>query len=505
VYSAGGGTLIAGLTEGQTYYVIPVPGQPTEVQLALDQIAAQNDSAIPISYAGLSGTAQSLWDGTIDNVSPTVQTPGPQIKTNLNGNGSPDPDQTALSNKYSPTPDTISANGVVVAALNQDTFLTFAISGGGAGTVAVNIGGMTNVMHATVAAYIGNAQINQNLSGTPGALQGVYVLAGNNYYHIGIAAVANGAGTVSVTPDADILVLVNNVSAYISDGASVSARQNVIMDAHAKELVVSVSVGITGAGEVSVAGSFSIISIVNTTQAYIGEDGGTGATVNAGGTVLVDAYDATQVVLVAGSLGLGFGAVGVGASIGVLVEVKNTSAFIGAYSIVNGKGNGPALANMVYTNRMGSDGSFSTYAGESGVIVQAYSNDNIITVAGSGAFGFYTGVAGAVLVDVFLSNTYAYIGNNAMINQDRTAVSPNQDVVVNALNHSWIFDFAGSIGAGIVGVGGAIEVNVIRNTAKAYIGNLAEVTATHSVLLSALNNKDLIVVAASLGGGAGLP
>ena len=508
VYSAGGDTAIIGLEEGQTYYVIAVDANT--IQLALNQVDASNGDEIEISNTGITGANHSLWTGTIDEVNPNVTTPGPQFGSNLNNDNDNrndvESDQNILTKTRSVTPATVLVRGIVVSALNRDVSLTFAVSGGGAGTVAVNVSGLTNYMGTTVDAHIGDADINQHLTGDAHSGQNVEVLAGNDYFHIGVATAGNGAGVVSVTPEADIAIVKNNVYASIGDGAVVSAAQNVIVDAHANTLIASVSVGVTGSGMVSVAGSLSVITVVNNTKAWIGDADSDliGATVTADGNVYVNATDDMDVILVAGALGLGFGAVGVGASIGVLVETKNTMAFIGSYSVVNGLANGTGLTDMVYKNRMDTDGSFSTYGSSEtvkGVIVQAYSNDMVITVAGAGAGGFYTGVAGAIIVDVFLTNTYAYIGAHAQVNQ-LPGAGTDQDVIVTSLNHAWIFDFAGAVGGGIVGIGGAIEVNVMRHNAYAYIGDYASVSAASDVLVAALNNKDLIVVAASLGGGA---
>jgi len=510
VYSANGGTVIDGLIEGRTYYVIVV--DDTTIKLALDQLDARNGVAVTLDNASATGSQHTLWNGTIDNVTPNVNVPGEQFQSDLNGDGTDDinSDQDALTHTRSTTPNTVTIYGVAVTALNRDMALTFVISAGGAGTVAVNLSGLTNVYTADVDATIGAAEINQHLLNPVSSDQSVYVIAGSDYFRIGVAAVGNGAGVVSVTPEADVLVEVSNVNAHISGGAKVYAADNVVVDAYSKNLIVSVSVGVTGSGMVSVSGSISVVSLVNSTKAYIGENdlSSAGAIVKALGNVFVDANDKTQVILVSGSLGLGFGAVGVGASLGVLVVVKDVSAFIGPNSQVDAKANRAGLVDMVYKNRMGSDGSFSTYDSAHpvrGVIVQAYSYDNVISVVGAGAGGLYTGVAGAILVNVFESDTSAFIGANAQINQDRSSVGAEQSVIVNSLNHAWIFNFAGSVGGGIVGVAGGIQVNVMRNDAKAYIGDYAHVTASKDVLVSALSNKDLIAVTVSLsGGGAGI-
>ncbi len=490
---------IGGLADGMTYYVIVDPTNPKRIRLALDYLDAKNGIWTPLDPSVAAGSAHTLWNGKIEPSGYGYKLPGVQYSDDLNGDGETDndPNEKILTEERVAVPETIKFNGIAVSAVNEDTLLTIVISAGGAGTAAVNVSGLTNVVQINVDAHIGeNALINQTPSLTLNGKASVYVLAGNDFFHIGVVPAAGFSGTASVAPGIDVTVYGADVKAVIADGARVKAEQDVIVNANAQEQFVSVVAGVAGSGTVAVGGSVGVVVISNTTLASIGDDDGDlfGATVSVGGNVLVNAYDKTHIVLVSGSLGIGLGAVGVGGSIGVLVEKKNTTAMIAPYSAVTALGGGTALMNKAFEKSMAADGSFTLYSETRGIVVQAYSKDQIVTVVGAGAGGFYAGVAGAVLVNVFLSDTFAIVGAE-------TDIISRGDVLVTALNHSKIFNFAGSIGGGIAGVGGSVAVDVVRNNAKAIIGRNATVSARKHVQVAALSNKDTTTISASLGGG----
>ena len=498
---------VGGLEDGLTYYVIVDPLNPNKIRLATDYLNAKEGIFIQLDPAVANGSTHSLWDGQIDKFDAKFKLPGISYSDDLNHDGleDADPHQDPLTKKRTTEPGQLRFKGIAVTAINQDNLLTFSISAGGAGTVAVNIDGLVNVINVVVDAHIGeNAKINQKADLNLNSNNSVYVLAGNDFFHIGVVPAANGSGTVAVVPAADVMIIVNNISAVIADGAEVRAKQNVILDANSHEQIISVVAGVSGSGLVSVGSSVAVVVINNKTVAAIGDEDNDmiGATIYTDGNMLINASDETHVILVAGNLAIGGGAAGVGAGISVMTIAKYTGAYITPFSIVNAKGNGNAILNKAYQKTMDENGAFSTYTEARGVIVQAYSDANVITIVGAGAGGFYAGIAGAVLVNVFRSDTDAYIGASALVNQDRDTANNMQDVLVTALNHSKVFNFAGSVGGGIAGVAGAVEVNVVRNNARAYIGGNAKVTASNNVQVTALSNEDNTVVAATLGAGA---
>ena len=140
-----------------------------------------------------------------------------------------------------------------------------------------------------------------------------------------------------------------------------------------------------------------------------------------------------------------------------------------------------------------------------GVIVQAESSEDILQIGMAVGAGF-VGVSGAVDVAVIDSDTRAWIGD-ADINQfdAKTGASPDQGVFVGAANEARMFSFAGAIAGGFVGVGAAVNVGVLKNDVNAEIRNGAMVTAQDDVEVNALAIKDIDgFVVAGAGGFVGV-
>ena len=135
-------------------------------------------------------------------------------------------------------------------------------------------------------------------------------------------------------------------------------------------------------------------------------------TSSAGGNVLVDATDDTVAYMITGSLAVGLGTAGIGGGVGIALLNKNTDAFIGTHATVNALGNSPSLSG-IYSDAMSGPTSFETLSSFHGVAVQAATSENVTNIAVAGGVGFYAGLAGGVSVEIFESNTQAYIGNNA--------------------------------------------------------------------------------------------
>ena len=113
-----------------------------------------------------------------------------------------------------------------------------------------------------------------------------------------------------------------------------------------------------------------------------------------------------------------------------------------------------------------------------GVAVQAATSENVTNVAAAGAGGFYAGLAGGVSVEIFNSDTQAYVGDDAHMNASSSGASSNQAVNVSAVNQATNFSFAGGLGGGIAGIAGGVDVGLLNNSTQAYIGNGSDVHAT---------------------------
>ncbi len=375
--------------------------------------------------------------------------------------------------------------GVAIAATNRDDIETYSAAIAG-GSVGVAVAAAVNVINTDTQAYIGNgASVNGDQSGA-NAAQSVTVAAVNDFHHVALAAGA-GFGAVGVAPGVDVTVLSGTTTASIGSGASVKAKDDVTVDAHASEDILLIGMGIA-AGTVGVGGGVSVLSISNTTTASIL------GSVSAGGDAAVRASDDTKVLLISGALGAGF--VGVGASVGVMVIGKETSAFIGNGASVDAAGGGVGSTPDVLTgtlqdtNSDGNDADDFARGSRNGVIVQAESGEQIVHVSVAAGFGF-VGVSGAVGVSIIDSDTKAFIGD-ADVNQTAgITADADQSVHVGAANEARMITFSGAIAGGFVGVGGAVYVGVLKNDVNAQILDGARVSARNDVEVNALGIKDI--------------
>ncbi|MDE2506762.1 MAG: hypothetical protein KGM43_06095, partial [Planctomycetota bacterium] len=472
---AGGGSLV----DGGTYYAI-VTG-PGSLELAATQSEATSGNPLQLAVDPNAnyGAGQS------------ILLPGEV----------PQPSG-ALTGQATVTANTTTFQGVAVTATNQDMIATAGVSGGGAGSVAVNVGGSVNVLTTDTEAYVAQgAQVNSSNAGA-NAAQSVLVAAANNYRQIGVAGAVSISGSASVAPGADVRVVKNTTLAYIDDATTVNAARDVLVTATASENILSIAAGIGGSGEVAVGGAVAVTVLNNQTQAYIGRNATStagGADVNAGGNVLVSASDDTTINAIAGSLGIGIGAVGAGASVGVISITKDTEASVGKFATVNAAANGPNSLLGIFDGGSNASG-YTTLPGFMGLAVQAESSESILNLALSGAGGLYAGVAGGVSVELIGSTTKAFIGQGAVVDA-ASGASSSQSVNVSAANTVNVNAVGGGVGVGIAGIGGGVDVGVLQNNTSAYIDAGANVSALGNVAVNALSTKNVQTLALSAAGG----
>jgi len=410
----------------------------------------------------------------------------------LTDDGGNDVSSPSLTQDRNAAPDVQQIKGVAVTAINQDNIETIGASGGGAGAVAVNISGGVSLINSRTTAHIDSgARVNEN-SANAGQDQSVVVAAGNDLYHMGISAAVSGAGAAGVAPGADITVIRNTTKSYIDDSTLVEAKKDILVTARSKEDILSVAAGAGVGGTVGVGGAVSVISLDNVTEAYIGDnaaDDAEGAKADADGNILVAASDDTETMMIAGSLGIGFGAAGVGGSVGITDITKKTSASIGSHAAVNARGKSGPLSGIYDGGIAETAPPFTTETSFKGLAVQASSKEDVFTVGASAAGGWFAGLAGGVTVGMIDSDTTARIGDYADINKGITDADNNQSVNVSAVNDTSMFSFAGGLGVGIAGIGGGVDVGIIRNDTSAGIGDYAEVSANSDIDVNALSNK----------------
>ncbi|MFN5854601.1 MAG: hypothetical protein ACK456_01665, partial [Pseudanabaenaceae cyanobacterium] len=406
-----------------------------------------------------------------------------------------------------------SAGGVAVTASNRDNLGVRGISGGAAGGVAINIGGVVNVVTANTIAHIDQGARINTANGTAGAGQSVVVAATNSYTQQSISGGISGAGLGGVAPAADVRVLNFNTKAYIEDNTQVNAALDVRVIAKSSENISSYVNGAAGGGLAGIGGAVGVTVINNQTYAYIGNSASdltTGAKVLAGGNVQVAASDDTNILAQVGALGVG-GIAGLGASISVITISKDTRAFVGNNATIDAKARTYNPINVYTDQENFGNGNLIVQPG-AGLVVQATTSETINSYVLAGGGGLFGGLAGAITVNVVSSDTTAYLGTGVQVNgnndpNDFNDVGFGQGVYVSAYNKAVINTLTGAIsGAGLAAVSGAFDVGVVRNNTTAKIGNNSAIQAKGAVAVAALSERSVnsLTISGGLAGYVGV-
>mgnify|MGYP001791491610 CR=1 FL=1 len=394
--------------------------------------------------------------------------------------------------------ETTQIKGLAVTATNQDDLESYAIAGSGASAAAIAIAGNINVLtNETIARIEDGAKINSE-NEDASSEQSILVAAGSDLYHMGINGSAALAGSLSLAPAAGVAIFSNTTEASIGNAASPgSAPQvntngdvQVVADSNADILSIGMGVGISG--KVAIAGSISVLSLDNSTKAFIDDS----AIVQAGGDVLVSANDDTKIDVISGAAGIGILGGGIGASVGVVLVEKNTQAYIGQNAVVDAGANSPLPLGILTGQKPDIPG----------VSVQAKSREDIFNLAVAGGAGLFVGVAGAVTVDIVDSDTQAFIGQDAQINQSPPSAGSRQDVRVTADNTLNLLGISGSAAGGLVGLSGGVDVGIVRNDTSARVDEGVNIDAQRDVIVQAHSRKDIdsYAISGSIGGFVGV-
>lgn len=443
---------------------------------------------------------------------------------------------------------------LTVDAGTRDDVYNVAITGSGAGAADVSGTLAVNVVTSDTAAYVGDAEINQHLSGAEG--QSVSVNASSSTTLVTAAGSGGGAGAASVGGIATTNVLGKTTKAYFADGADVRASKAISTAAASKENIISGAISIRGAGAAAVSGAVSANVVDNTTEAFIGS----GAVVDSDGNAKLEALDDTLIVS-ASAVGNGAGAAAVGGNAAANVISSRTKAYVEDHATVNARGNADGMAVLdggvgatagalpgVPGDQSGSldfngdgkeDGnlsqgaSFNLTAGDGttkntsqgvdgknagaaagglseqtrttgvkGLAITATANEKIVStvlsVAGSGA----TSVTGSASVSVVKSETAATIGDGVKVND---GLNPGGDVRLTAADHTLLVQVGGAIsGSGVAAVSGAGNVGVITKKTQTSIGD-SDVKA-RNIDIQAISGEDVHTIGAnvSVAGAAGV-
>ena len=379
---------------------------------------------------------------------------------------------------------TSSTGPVMVNAGSNAVINSLAIGGAGAKTFAlggsVSINSIANTIDAHVSTSTANA-VGINVAATDASTLRVFAggIAGAGTAAVG-AAVASNEITNST--------LASAVSSTLNAGAG-----SVTLDAVESSKVLAITFGGAGAGTVAIGGSVSLNDVSNTTRAFT-----MGGTLTAGDSVRIAAYDDASFLVIGGGIaGAGTAAVGLGNA--TIITNNLVEALVGVNTTVNAKGNGSGLVIR--------DGGFDannqpTTVTLSGLGVVAVSTEDIINVAVGGAIAGTAGVGASAAVLLLNETTRAHLDGGAKINQSNTGASTNQDVQVIASDLTTAFGVGGALGGGgTVGVGAGADIGLITKTTEAFIMQRTLVTANSDVVVDARSREDVSSISASLAAG----
>ncbi len=519
VYDNGGGDnqSVGGLNDGQTYYVIRL--DPTHIKLAETLFDAVNNQPLALTSLG-SGSNQSLI-----------------IKLS----------QVTVGDITVPLPTAISSQLVSVTAAGAG-------SGGdgvaGAGAVSLNF------VRIDVAAYISDSKLVQ-------AAGDVDVEASDNSTigsGTGSLSISTGGGT-AVNASVGVNDISNTVEAYIEGAKVVSTAGAVNVSATEQAQDYNAVVGGAASGEGnSFGGSLAYNNIGNTVDAYIAGSGGVGnggtpSQVTAFQDVSVEAKDMASIATLAGNISF---TVGGTAAAGLCMAVNDISDTVNATIDnsavtsqtgdidVNAKFAAPAyvlpgldvqIAAMAVAGAGAGDG-----AGAGSVSLNWIHNDveakitnvaapdeidaagtldvsacdhstidslaGAVAIAGIGAEGA-SGAVGASVAFNYLGgdpNNPGDTKNNlvrAAIENCTGSITAAQ-ILVSATYNGQInnITIAGAA-AGTFALGGAVSINIIRDTADAHISGSGDVSATgtsgQGVTVTATDISTIEVLAGGVG------
>src|SRR5439155_26093954 len=119
-------------------------------------------------------------------------------------------------------------------AMSSDDVEQMVIGLAGGGTFAAGISAGTMVVSATTHASIGDSAAVNTTPGA-GAAQSVMVAAGSDLYHLGVAGAVAIGGTGAGGAGLDVAVVTLDTQAYIADGTTVHAANDVTVVARSQE------------------------------------------------------------------------------------------------------------------------------------------------------------------------------------------------------------------------------------------------------------------------------
>ena len=399
----------------------------------------------------------------------------------------------------------VSGNGALVAAGAAENLVLISAGGALGNTFAFAASATVETMLSDVRAWVGpGAKINLDASNADAA-QSLVVRADQKTGVIAFAgALAAAVAEAAIGAAADVEVLDRTVRAYIDSSAAtptqVGAANNVIVDATTRQPITSIAIGLSGAGNIALAGSASVIKTTTDTEAWIGD----AANVVAASNVVVTASRQANILGIGGAGAIGLNSLGIAATTSTVIETDVTKAFVGVGAFVFAQAAGGTVA--VRNGQQNPDGS-GQRVNLAGVAISATGFETIQGFAVGGAVGSDAAISGAVPVVVLDTETKAYIDRGAKINQGALPANAAQSVNVLAGDATTLMQIGGAVAFGGAAIGAAVDVAILTKDTEAFIADAptaaaaAAVNAAGDVLVQAVSNEAIFAGSGSLAAG----
>ena len=349
----------------------------------------------------------------------------------------------------------------------------------GLGGAGVGFGLSANFITNTVSASVDGSSIDTH-AGTGSIAVNAHEAGSIDSIAIGLAGGDSAAVAGSVTAN----IVINKATASVVGASNLHAAGNVRVTSKNSAHVGTIAGQIAASGGASVGASITNATIVNETKAWV--DGVATVTADVKGStpfftdasgrttrgVSIEASSPIDIMIFAigGAVGTD---VGIAGSFSVTVIDSTTEAFV------------KDVASSATAGKIDSKGD---------VNVVALTDLDLIGAAGSIAIGGTAGVGLGADVGVATLRTRAYAG-------ERSQLKAADSVVVQAFADEDILSisFTGA-GSGTAAVGVTAGVSVLSLTTEAWIGRSAGATADANVVVQALDTTDINLVSGSITG-----
>ncbi|MCP3994539.1 MAG: hypothetical protein GY722_05665, partial [bacterium] len=350
---------------------------------------------------------------------------------------------------------TIDAEQLEMKATSDGTIQSLGVAGAGAGTFALGGQLTTNWTTQRVRSYVDNSTIT--VDGTAGDVK---IEAENSSLIQSLSggiAIAGGDG-VAVGAALAFNILNDKTKAYIKKSSVTASDGSILVSAKSTGTIETISVGISGAGQLALAGSISTAVIAGKVHAYIVD-----STVDADRNVLVLAEQDGTIHSYGGAVGISVSAAGAGGALSVNVLTTDTQAYI-KNSTIAARANDSTTLSVKDWDADGDETSETI----SGLAVIASSTEELELISVSVGFGGGGAGVGVNLAPTFVSDTtYAFI-DDTNVNE---STDHGGDVFVKAHEDTDVFTIIGAAGisAGGAGIGIAAEGIFVFNDTQAWI------------------------------------